>query len=814
MGILGDIGKIGINTLATPFEAAIGQNLYDPEISGAFGKSIIKGQDAVGQIGAGLAPLALNAVPGLGPIGAMAIGAGRSMIPQVNQDMQWDPNSAAAKIGQVGSLIGSAAMAMPGEGAGSMGSGANSFGTGAGTAGSIDTNFQQGLTGSTGMGGFGQNLNPMGSSQSYLMEDGGYLRDMMGQGVPTYAGGQLAEFNGPSHAEGGIPFNGSAEIEKKETVDLGEKYVYSDKLMIPGSKDKTFAKESKKFKDNDLDDSITKNTNKLMLARLKEQQEGMKKEEAQKEMIKLQKKSDSFMKEYGGYIDNYADSGMYANGGNLNNNFTVNNPEMVNNAASLNPATSSGVAPQYNADYFKNINKDQVALMFQGYTDSTGGTVTDETSINSLHNTYKDNPQAFFNAANQFVPGANFQQSGDDWTNQGPQNTLKTAQVAQTANPQFRMQDGKMQQLRTGRNTGAEQWQASNPNMAARYAQSQGMSDLGLKELMTQYNANPQSFMNQMNVTPPLEAGATPVFMHGGYLPDGNVRAGVSYGGRSSYGSTGVKYGGGAATYANGGFMLNNQALASLPQNQMGFMQEMDPGQGAMNIGDNYIQAPQFTAQGFSQGDNYVNDQSAMQQPQGQGNQFNTNSLLMAAPALGALAQGFRPIDKYTPQFNPEYNKAINIMEGRRYNNRPEIDAARRAQSTAYNQGRESAGGSSALELSNIHGAQVTGNRAVSAAVARKQNIDNQYKTQEAQLRTSLGSEKSSQKARAQEMDMRAEAARAAYTEKALDYAGLFGQLGQQNATTADLTDLLYGDLVKGRLGQVSRKKRIRKNKK
>ena len=93
----------------------------------------------------------------------------------------------------------------------------------------------------------------------------------------------LSQFSGPSHEQGGIPLNDNTEIEKKETVDTANKYVYSDTLKVPGTK-KTFAEQSKKYETKDTDDDITRRTNKKMLDRLRGQQEEVKAEK----MAKLQ----------------------------------------------------------------------------------------------------------------------------------------------------------------------------------------------------------------------------------------------------------------------------------------------------------------------------------------------------------------------------------------------------------------------------------------------------------------------------------------------------------------------------------------------
>jgi hypothetical protein len=116
-------------------------------------------------------------------------------------------------------------------------------------------------------------------------------------------GPNLYAFNGPSHEQGGMQFNQNAEIEKQETIDPKAKYVYSDQLKVPGT-DKTFAEMSKKWKGKDTDDDITKKTNTLMLERLKNNQEELKK-------IQFEKAAQKFEKKYGGYLKEQMANGGY-----------------------------------------------------------------------------------------------------------------------------------------------------------------------------------------------------------------------------------------------------------------------------------------------------------------------------------------------------------------------------------------------------------------------------------------------------------------------------------------------------------------------
>lgn len=135
--------------------------------------------------------------------------------------------------------------------------------------------------------------------QNILYALGGQLpmQGVQGSGPNLYA------FDGPDHANGGIPFNQNAEIEKKETVDPNAKYVYSDRLKVPGTK-KTFAEASKKWKGSDKDDDITKRTNKMMLDKLRDSQEQLKQEE-------YAKAAKTFEKKYGGYIKEQMAKGGY-----------------------------------------------------------------------------------------------------------------------------------------------------------------------------------------------------------------------------------------------------------------------------------------------------------------------------------------------------------------------------------------------------------------------------------------------------------------------------------------------------------------------
>jgi len=672
-GPLGGLAVQGIGAI----HGAIDNDITDEE------RSIMGYGQAAGAAGSSIATGGAT-LPQSIATGAAGLGEGIAAGSADNAAMQ-NIGSAVSIGGQIGGMVAGNA----GAGDTPVAEGANAIGGTAGTAGSVSKGFQAGLSNAdvpTKAGSFGANtgtdfgggtspfpvVNPMGNDIARRgvrpmtnglgtatagigdedrrgFADGGSIDPMMMQqmqqqqgmhqmpdgsmmpdsemqqqgGATERTGGNLAEFNGPSHAEGGIPFNGNAEIEKQETVDQDKQFVYSDKLIVPGSK-KTFAEESTKYKDTGKEDNITNNTNELMLDRLKGQQETLKQEMAQKAMIKIQKQQNKFMAEHGGYI---------------------------------------------------------------------------------------------------------------------PQMTL-------------------------------------------------GAAD-------------------------PME-GVVDNMENGGYLPYGNTRVGTTYGGPAKYPDGGIfgnkkniSFGQGQAprsldSYGTPAFNTPSGNIA-MPESSgfdstpYAFGNNVDSsfGQGAPARGidsygeDLYTTAPEgnFATEGQS-------DVGPRAKGQGIGNTgITTQGLMQAAPAVGALVKGLSPIDKAALISNPEYAKSIGLMQGRKYNVDPEISAARAGQ---YNAGRNAAnatGGNAAKALAMGRAATVNYNQAEAAALARKQNVDNQYIAQEAQHRGQMGSEAARYKAKQQELDMRAEGKKGEYFDKALDYAGKFGNLNQTNDIYKQLVDANYGNL-------------------
>jgi len=108
-------------------------------------------------------------------------------------------------------------------------------------------------------------------------------------------GGQISEFEGPKHEQGGLPLTQNAEVEGGETKGTmsTEKFVFSDRLKPKGSK-KTFANLSKeiekKYEGMDNDKYALESKDKE-LQELATKQESLKRERFLKSLQKLQQEN-------------------------------------------------------------------------------------------------------------------------------------------------------------------------------------------------------------------------------------------------------------------------------------------------------------------------------------------------------------------------------------------------------------------------------------------------------------------------------------------------------------------------------------------
>lgn len=643
-------GKVGLNALAMPAEILTGRNLYNPKIGGSLTGGIERVTDTTAQVGAAIAPAALNAVvPGAGT----ALKVGREFIP-------------------------------------------------AGVGNETNNNFQA-------------NQKVATSQANALYEVGGPLSGMAIQG----AGPNLYAFDGPSHEEGGIKFNESAEIEKQETIDPSSKYVYSDKTMVPGT-DKTFADASKKWKGSSTDDDITKKTNQLMLDRLRNNQEELKEQDFKKAVKRFEKK-------YGGYMKQKKQEAM-AKGG-------YYTPQEANTAGEkfVNKQTAYGSnAGNYSGttQYFDG------GAMMSAFAGGGGG------DISSIINMLKPALQGL---------------TGDGTKALDPNSTL-----------------GKLSE--------------NGLHLAGGKAPQEGIVNTGASsyispELINTFAPMITSMFKDGGYMHPMTYGGP---MH--QMPDGSMMPGATHEEAMQMGM--YKHGGGLTKYETGG----------------GFMETMkgffDPNYQSYTSENNYG-ADISTKEGQ---DTFLQRQTAdkagtLEQP----DRFNFQDVQRGAEQAGQFAniaynlkQGREPVDYYKGQFNPEYAKSIGLMSDREYDAEPQLQEARNTFDKTKDLIQDMSGGSSALALAGIGGAQIRRDNAMQRILANKNNADNQYSAEEARFRGNMGSERMREDIQVELNRLKADAAKEAFNAQAAEDVSRLSQTKMkergQKSRDADLLAMLQGE--------------------
>lgn len=132
-------------------------------------------------------------------------------------------------------------------------------------------------------------------------------------------GGELTEYKGQKHEDGGLPLGNFAEVESGETRGLQntetEDYIFSDRLKVPGRKI-TFAKASKmieaKFSKRD-NDKLSQNQKELELNKLMNDQEQLR-----HNMI-----NNVYRKAFGGTMDSTSFGEQKVNTGGNKNSYPV-----------------------------------------------------------------------------------------------------------------------------------------------------------------------------------------------------------------------------------------------------------------------------------------------------------------------------------------------------------------------------------------------------------------------------------------------------------------------------------------------------------
>lgn len=117
--------------------------------------------------------------------------------------------------------------------------------------------------------------------------------------------------------------------------------------------------------------------------------------------------------------------------------------------------------------------------------------------------------------------------------------------------------------------------------------------------------------------------------------------------------------------------------------------------------------------------------------------------------------------------YNPYRNTISNLMRKRSYNVDPELEANKYATANYYRAMRE-ASPTQARYLSGLQSGQISRQRADADAYARKQNIDNQYRAEEAQTLANLGQQQASTDLSIEDINARRKAAQRQYIPTAL----------------------------------------------
>lgn len=143
----------------------------------------------------------------------------------------------------------------------------------------------------------------------------------------------------------------------------------------------------------------------------------------------------------------------------------------------------------------------------------------------------------------------------------------------------------------------------------------------------------------------------------------------------------------------------------------------------------------------------------------------------MYAPTIYNFARGLqKPQTLDHKEFqNPYEQKILDIMANREYNIDPQLQSNRSTLNNLKRSLAQGAGGSSAAYLSNLGKLQLNTDKMNEAAYAQKQNMDNQYRAQEAGMMGDLGARWAQTKFNIQDVNDRNKAARDAHMGKAME---------------------------------------------
>lgn len=257
-----------------------------------------------------------------------------------------------------------------------------------------------------------------------------------------------------------------------------------------------------------------------------------------------------------------------------------------------------------------------------------------------------------------------------------------------------------------------------------------------------------------------------------------------------------------------------NQSLAD-PNNNIQYQQSQSDLRGKQSPIQSALQKD-FAANGVAQSDNSYLKQGAIYTPQtpytepnfngnesqnksgntegSQGNTSGSNGPLSDllykgaayAPTIYNTIKGLqKPQVLNHEEFqNPYESQAMGLMANRRYDIDPQLQSNRSTLNNMKTNLRNYAGGNAGTYLSNMGNLQMNTDRMNEQAYSTKNNMDNQYKAQEAQFMGGMGANRAQTKFNIQDVNDRNKAARDAHMGKAVE--GLSG-IAQNNRRMSNL---------------------------
>ena len=288
-------------------------------------------------------------------------------------------------------------------------------------------------------------------------------------------GGQLTEYNGNTHEQGGIAIGQNAEVEDKET--RWEDYIFSEKVKIPG-KDVSFSDASKKInkkytqRENDpYDKKALEREMKALMA----MQEG--------ERERMGIKHREVMKA--------------AFGGNISGDGDGDGTTPI--------ATEVDAPIEYTKEMFDNIVTPEDATNFLTAQEDAKGKDISNDPNSQLKLLDTSNKEGFYNALREYT-GINYQNKQVDGISSWslvPDEVRIPSDPSHTTpyNPGLRLnpETNALEQYRQGKVTGEPNWQAANANMAQKYISTQNLDPRDRKEILYDLNNNKENYINSLN---------------------------------------------------------------------------------------------------------------------------------------------------------------------------------------------------------------------------------------------------------------------------------------------------------------------------